>query len=111
MYELTAFTRAADISSYHIFYMKKRCAFSDGIHCLPDFQPRFLQPPCTEQEDLDPFRNVVRGQLLVGGEARSEGFAEKRRSDKPELGSTASMAQQAGRATYTKRAARSSGKM
>lgn len=90
--------------------MKERYSLLDGIHILPNFKPRFLQPLSTNQDVFDPLVDAARDESPVVEKASTEALAAPRRSDKPELECPAALTQQTDRVIRTRRAACSSRK-
>lgn len=97
----TAFMCASDTIMSHVHFVKKKYSFPHGIHYLPDFKPRFLQPPSTNQNDLDAVLNGAFGESCPGRKDSTETPAVKRRTEEPELGTAALSTQQADRITCT----------
>lgn len=106
----TSFMCATDTITYHVYFVKGECSLPDGIHHLPDFKPRFLQPQSTNQDDLDTVMDAVCIKSFAVEEGSAEAFAAPRRSNEPELGSPAASTQQADRVICTEKSAHSSRK-
>lgn len=74
-------------------FVKKTYGLPDGIHYVPDSEPRFLKPPSSTQDDLDALMSAVGGESPVVEETSTGAFAPRGRSGEPELGSLAALMQ------------------
>lgn len=103
-------TCAMDTIQYQAQLVKWEYSLSDVILYFPDFKPTFLQPPSTNENDLDPLMDASGCESCDVQEARNETPALPERLDEPELGSLAALTQQVDRVTHTEQTASSSGK-
>lgn len=106
-----SFTCSADTKLYHVQLVKEGYSLPDGIHYLLDFKLRFLHPPPTNQNDLDPKMEAARRESLLVEQASTETSAETRKSDEPELESTKALTQRGSCFTHIEQAPCSSRKM
>lgn len=104
------FTRATDTIRYHVPFLKEWYSLPDGTHYLPGYKPKFLEPSCTSQDDLNAVIDNVRGECRAVRESNTDAFAEPRTSDEPEIEILAALTHQADLSTCTKRPARNSRK-
>lgn len=91
----TAFRRAADTIKYHVHFVKERYSLPNGISYLPDFRSGFLQPPSTNQDDINATVDAVFGEYSAVEEASTEALAPRSKSDQPERRTSAALSQQA----------------
>lgn len=106
----TAFTCAPHTTKYRVHFVIEGYSLPDAIHCLSSSKPRFLQASSTNQDDLGAVADAVCGESHAVKEATGETFTLPGRSDEPEPGSPAALAQQSDRLSCSSRAARRSRK-
>lgn len=71
--------------------MKERYSLPDLIHYFPDFKPGILQPPSTNQGDLNSLKDADCGGSTAVEDASTEASVPPRTSDEPELGNPAAL--------------------
>lgn len=98
-----AFTCAADTNRYRVHFVNSGYSLPDGIDYLQNLKRRSLQAPSTSQSDLDVLLGAGCDGPSAVDKASTEAFASPRRSDEPNLASSAALMQKVDRVIRTRR--------